>query len=80
MSLTCKVEVTLNNLTKKKTEAIQKSLEPDNINFPENLTLKIENVDNKLVFHFQGQDNMKTLIATIDEVLEHVQVSLKVIE
>ena len=80
MSLTCKVEVTLNNLTKKKAEAIQKSLEPDNINFPENLTLKIENVDNKLVFNFQGQDNMKTLIATIDEVLEHVQVSLKVIE
>ena len=80
MSLTCKVQVTLNNITKKKAEAIQKSLEPDNINFPENLTLQIENIDNKLVFNFQGQDNMKTLIATIDEVLEHVQVALKVIE
>ena len=80
MSLTCKVQVTLNNITKKKAEAIQKSLEPDNINFPENLTLQIENIDNKLVFNFQGQDNMKTLISTIDEVLEHVQVALKVIE
>ena len=80
MSLTCKVQVTLNNITKKKAEAIQKSLEPDNINFPENLTLQIENIDNKLVFNFQGQDNMKTLISTIDEVLEHVQVVLKVIE
>ena len=80
MSLMCKVQVTLNNITKKKAEAIQKSLEPDNINFPENLTLQIENIDNKLVFNFQGQDNMKTLIATIDEVLEHVQVVLKVIE
>ena len=50
MSLTCKVQVTLNNITKKKAEAIQKSLEPDNINFPENLTLEIENIDNKLVF------------------------------
>ncbi len=80
MSLTCKVQVTLNNITKKKAEAIQKSLEPDNINFPENLTLEIENIDNKLVFNFHGQDNMKTLVATIDEVLEHVQVALKVIE
>jgi len=80
MSLTCKVQVTLNNITKKKAEAIQKSLEPDNINFPENLTLEIENIDNKLVFNFHGQDNMKTLISTIDEVLEHVQVALNVIE
>jgi len=44
------------------------------------LTLEIENIDNKLVFNFHGQDNMKTLVATIDEVLEHVQVALKVIE
>lgn len=80
MSLTCKVQVILNNITKKKAEAIQKSLEPDNINFPENLTLQIENVDNKLVFNFQSQGNMKKLIATVDEVLEHIQVSLKVIE
>ncbi len=60
--------------------AVQKALEPDNVNFPENLTLEIENVDNKLVFHFEGQNNMKSLIATVDEVLEHVQVALKVIE
>ena len=80
MSLTCKVQVTLNNITKKKAQAIHKSLEPDNINFPENLTLQIENIDNKLVFNFESQQNMKSLISTIDEVLEHVQVALKVIE
>ena len=50
------------------------------MNFPENLTLKVENIDNKLVFNFQSQGNMKKLIATVDEVLEHIQVSLKVIE
>ncbi|MFB5624988.1 MAG: KEOPS complex subunit Pcc1 [Nitrosopumilaceae archaeon] len=76
----CKVQVTLNNLTKKKAQTVRKALEPDNVNFPENLTLKVENIDNKLVFNFQSQGNMKKLIATVDEVLEHIQVSLKVIE
>jgi len=76
----CKVQVTLNNLTEKKVQTVRKALEPDNVNFPENLTLKVENIDNKLVFIFQSQGSMKKLIATVDEVLEHIQVSLKVIE
>ncbi len=76
----CKVQVTLNNITEKKAQTVRKALEPDNVNFPENLTLKVENIDNKLVFNFQSQGSMKKLIATVDEVLEHIQVSLKVIE
>jgi len=80
MSLMCKVQVTLNNINEKKAQTVRKALEPDNVNFPENLTLKVENIDNKLVFNFQSQGSMKKLIATVDEVLEHIQVSLKVIE
>ncbi len=80
MSLRCKVRVTLNNLQKSKAESVRKALEPDNVDFPENLTLQVENIDNKLVLNFQSQGNMKKLIATVDEVLEHIQVSLKVIE
>ena len=80
MSLTCKVQVILNNLSKEKAETVKKALEPDNVNFPEGLSLYVENIDNKLVFNFEGKENMKKLIGTIDEVLEHVQVALKVIE
>ena len=80
MSLTCKVQVVLNNISPKKAETVKKALEPDNVNFPENLTLDVENIDNKLVFNFQSQGNMKKMIATVDEVLEHVQVALEVIE
>jgi len=80
MSLTCKVQVILENISDKKAEAVRKSLEPDNVNFPKNLTLELENFDNKLVFNFQSQGDMKKLIATVDEVLEHVQLALKVIE
>ncbi len=80
MSLTCQVQVVLNNISKEKAETVKKALEPDNINFPEGLSLYVENIDNKLVFNFESKDNMKQLIGTIDEVLEHVQVALKVIE
>ncbi len=78
--LACSVRITINDISPQKAKAVKSALEPDNVNFPENLSLQMENVDNKLVFIFQGQDNMKKLIATIDEVLEHIQVALKVIE
>ncbi len=78
MSLECKVQVFLNNLTQQKSDAVRKALRPDNINFPENLSMKIENVNNSLVFTFQGKGNIRTLISTIDEVLEHTQVVLRV--
>jgi hypothetical protein len=50
------------------------------VDFPEGLSLYVENIDNKLVFNFESKKNMKHLIGTIDEVLEHIQVALKVIE
>ncbi len=78
MSLECKVQVFLNNLTAQKSESIRKALTPDNINFPENISMKIENINNSLVFTFQGKGNIRTLISTIDEVLEHAQVVLRV--
>lgn len=78
MSLDCKVQIYLNNLTPQKAEALRKAIEPDNVNFPENLSLHIENVNNSLVFTFQGKGNIRTLVSTIDEVLEHAQIVLRV--
>jgi len=39
-----KVQVTLNNISKKKAATIKKALEPDNVNFPNGLSLEINNV------------------------------------
>ena len=80
MSLTCQVQVILNNISKEKAETVKKALEPDNVNFPEGLSLNVENMDNKLVFNFESKKNMKQLTSTVDEVMEHIQVALKVIE
>ena len=80
MSLKCNVEVTLNNLSKKKAAAIKNALEPDNVNFPKGLSFEIKNIDNKLVFNFQCMGDTKKLTATVDEVLEHVKLASEVIE
>jgi len=80
MSLTCQVQIVLNNLSKEKAQTIKKALDPDNVNFPKGLSLNVKNIDNKVVFNFENEDSMKKLIGTIDEVLAHVQVALKVIE
>lgn len=80
MSLTCQVQIVLDNLSKEKAQTVKKALDPDNVNFPQGLSLIVENIDNKLVFNFENEDDMKKLISTVDEVLAHVQVALKVIE
>nr|WP_255430736.1 KEOPS complex subunit Pcc1 [Candidatus Nitrosopumilus sp. SW] len=74
------MQIALNNISKEKAETVKKALEPDNVDFPEGLSLNVENVDNKLVFNFESKKNMKQLIGTIDEVMDHIQVALKVIE
>ena len=80
MSLTCQVQISLNNLSKDRADTVKKALDPDNVNFPKGLSLRVEKIDNKLLFNFENEDDMKKLIATIDEVLAHVQVALKVTE
>ena len=78
MSLECKVQVFLNNLSKKKSKSIRNSLEPDNVDFPANLSFTIKNMGTSLIFTFKSKGDIRTLISTIDEVLEQTQVILKV--
>ena len=80
MSLTCKVKVSLHDIPKKKASAIIEALLPDNVNFPKGLSLEIKNIDNDLVFNFKSLDNTKKLVSTVDEILDHIKVTLGVIE
>ena len=79
-ALKCNVQVTLNNISKKKAASIQSALEPDNVNFPKGLSFEIKSIDNKLVFNFQCIGDTKKLAATVDEVLEHVKLASEIIE
>ena len=80
MSLKCNVQVTLNNISKKKAVSIQNALEPDNVNFPKGLSFEIKSIDNKLIFNFQCIGDTRKLTATVDEVLEHVKLASEIIE
>ena len=80
MTIKCKVQVVLNNISKKNAMVIKNALEPDNVNFPKGLSFEIKNIDNKLVFNFQSIGDTKKLVATVDEVLEHVKLASEVIK
>ena len=80
MSLNCKVQITINNIPREKANTVKKALEPDNVDFPEGLSMNIQNIDNKLIFNFESKENMKHIIGTIDEVLEHTKIALEVIK
>ena len=80
MSQKCKVTIIINNIADRDAETVRKSLEPDNINFPDGLSLEVEKIDNKLVFSYSNSGNMGKLISTIDEVLEHANLALEVIK
>jgi tRNA threonylcarbamoyladenosine modification (KEOPS) complex Pcc1 subunit len=80
MSQNCKVKIIIDNISDEKAKVIKKSLEPDNIDFPDGLFMKVEKIDNKLVFNFTNNGNMRKLISTIDEVLEHANLVLRVIK
>ena len=80
MSQNCKIKIIIDNISDEKAKVIKKSLEPDNIDFPDGLFMKVEKIDNKLVFNFTNNGNMRKLISTIDEVLEHANLALAVIK
>ena len=80
MSQNCKVEIIINNISDEKAKVVKNSLSPDNIDFPDGLLMKVEKIDNKLVFSFSNSGNMGKLISTIDEVLEHANLALVVIK
>ena len=72
--------MSLHGIPKKKASAIIEALQPDNVNFPKGLSLEIKNIDNELVFNFKNLGNTKKLVSTVDEILDHIKVTLGVIE
>jgi len=76
----CQIEIVISNISKYKAKVIEKALEPDNVNFPQGLSLEIKEKENQLLFNFSNEGDLRKLIATVDEVLEHVNLSMEVIK
>ena len=76
----CHITIVINNISKDKAKVIEKALEPDNVDFPQGLNLEIKEKENQLVFYFSNEGDLRKLISTVDEVLEHVNLSMEVIK
>ena len=76
----CQIEMVINNISKEKAKVIEKVLEPDNVDFPKGLSLEINEKKNQLLFYFSNEGDLRKLISTVDEVLEHVNLSMEVIK
>lgn len=94
MSLRCKVQIGIDGLSEHEAGAIKKALEPDNVKMPEDMQVIVmtdcadDTHKDRLTLEFIGRDSGREennrhgighLVGTVDEVLEHVQVALKVI-
>ena len=80
MSPKCQIEIAINNISEDKAKVIEKALVPDNVDFPQGLNLEIKENKNKLIFYFSNEGDLRKLISTVDEVLEHVNLSMEVIK
>jgi hypothetical protein len=80
MSQHLKVTVRLDLKDVKKVESVMKALIPDNINFPRGLSMDMSAEGTAIILSFKSSGKFDSLIATIDEVLEHVSVMEKVLE
>ena len=76
----CQIEIVINDISRDKAKVIEKALEPADFNFPKGLSLEIKRKKNQLLFHFSNEGDLRKLISTVDEVLEHVNLSIEVIK
>lgn len=76
----CQVQIVINEISAERARAVRSALEPDNVNIPEGLSIKMEDAGDKLIFNFESAGDMGHLIGTVDEMLGHIGVALKVIQ
>ena len=81
MSQTCKIRITVRDMSKERIKAVYESLEPDNVDFPKGLSMSMKQESDVLFLDFKGTDKaVASLAPTIDEVLGHVQTVLGVVK
>ncbi len=93
MSLRCAVQVRISDLSESQAGSVIAALEPDNAGMPEGLGVAArydkegDGTGRTLTLEFEGvEDGVRaahaigSLVGTVDEVLEHVQVALRVMD
>ncbi len=67
-------------LSKELSNAIEQALKPDNINFPDGLSIEIHNNDSlKIIFRCNDINKIMSMRSIINEVLEHISLIIDTI-
>ena len=66
------------DLDEKAAAALRDALDPDNVDFPDGLTLRMDVDGSNITIKVDG-DNISQVIGTVDEVLAHAQIALEVV-
>ena len=76
------IEIDISIKFRKKSTAviIAKSLDPDNKDFPEGLTMNQSGENNVLKIKFKSNNVVETLLNTVDEVLAMIDMTSKTLE
>ena len=76
------IEIDISVKFRKKSTAviIAKSLDPDNKDFPEGLTMKQSVENNVIKIKFKSNNVVETLLNTVDEVLAMIDMTSKTLE
>jgi|TARA_Y100000590_G_scaffold64968_1_gene70148 hypothetical protein len=76
------IEIDISIKFRKKSTAviIAKSLDPDNKDFPEGLTMKQSVENNVIKIKFKSNNVVETLLNTVDEVLAMIDMTSKTLE
>ena len=76
------IEIDISFKFRKKQTAviIAKSLDPDNKDFPEGMTMSQSVKNNILEINFKSNNVMETLLNTVDEVLSMIDMTSKTLE
>lgn len=78
MKIEANIEMKFNNIQTLK--ALFYSIEPDNINFPPRINFIMKKIEKELFMKIESDVFNMTLISTIDDILDSVQISLNTLK
>ena len=76
MSLACRVRIRIAEVSERRASAALAALAPDNVSFPPGQSMEMSVEGGALVI-VVGGGTMAQLVATVDEVMAHVQAALE---
>lgn len=70
-----RVEISINFQNECLLDSVFKSLEPDNIGFPENIDVRMKRYDTTLWFRLVSKNDISSLLSILDDMVESVQIT-----